>query len=689
MHKHLLLLLSAGALSAPTLAQPAGPWTPAAMISYQRVSTPVVSPDGKRVAYVVASARTDGENSDYLSHIHVAGADGKADHQFTFGDKACTDPQFSPDGQYLAFVAARGKDKDAKKQLLVLRLTGGEAEPLTNAKNNISSYAWSPDGKRLAYVVTDARSAQEEKDRREKKDWDVVDQTPNAHLYTVALARNARGEHPARQLTKGAFHLTGLDWSPDGRTVVFAQQSSPSANAWSSSKIATVPADSGAVRVLAVDKGGAAQPHYSPDGRHIAYVADHDKSSWMRQSSVYLISVADGSIRRLAATPDELPGIVGWSPDNRAVIVTEALRTGSAVYRLPADGAAPKRLTPLTTGLYTAPHLNQRGDLAYLYQTTDTPPEVHLASLSSPAGRRLTRVYADYQPGSPLAKTEVLTWKAPDGKFDIDGLLTYPMNYVPGRRYPLVLNVHGGPAGVFAQSYTGAGGTPYPIQALAQQGYFVLRPNPRGSSGYGAAFRRANFRDWGGADYDDLMAGVDQTIARGLAHPDSLVETGWSYGGYMTATIITKTTRFKAVMAGAPVTNLVSFNGTADIADFLPSYFGGEFWEDPQVYAEHSPMLAIKNAKTPTLIIHGLADDRVPPEQGYQLHRALQRLGVKTQMVTYPRQPHGFTEPKFNVDVAERTIAWFNTHLGRSASPAPSLRATRQEPAPVAEKDGR
>ena len=366
-------------------------------------------------------------------------------------------------------------------------------------------------------------------------------------------------------------------------------------------------------------------------------------------------------------TPDELPALVGWAPDDKSVLVSEALHTGSALYGLPADGGTLKKITPLTQGTYSSPMLNNRGDVTFLYQTTDKPVDVYIASVANMTARRLTDIHADYMKGMKLAKTDVITWKSKDGKYDIDGLLTYPANYQAGKKYPLLLNVHGGPAGVFAQTYTGAS-SPYPIQAFAQQGYFVLRPNPRGSSGYGAEFRRANYRDWGNKDYDDLMAGVDKTIQLGLAHPDSLVETGWSYGGYMTSAIITKTNRFKAVMAGAPVTNLMSFNGTADIADFLPSYFGGEFWDDPQVYADHSPIYAIKNAKTPTLIIHGLGDDRVPPEQGYQLHRALQRLGVKTKMVTYPRQPHGFVEPKFIQDVGERVVDWFNGNLGREST---------------------
>lgn len=669
-HMKKLFLLTWLCACLPPIVKAQTGWTPASMIACKRVASPVISPDGKLIAYVVGSARMDTDNSDFLTHIHLVSTDGKQNYQFTFGEKSCTKPQFSPDGQYLSFTSTRGKD--GKSQLYLLRLTGGDAEPITTQKNSISDYEWSPDSKRIAFSTTDARA--DEKERKEKKDWDVVDEFQNAHLYALTLTKNAKDQYPVKQLTKGAFHIAGFDWSPDGRTLAFTRQNTPSPNAWTTSTIATVSADSGAIKVLISEKGAASQPTYSPDGKWLAYDSDGGKKSWMREDNVYIMPAQGGGvIKRLSVTPDENPTIIGWSPDNRSVIVSESYRTGLTMYSLPTDGSAVKKLTtgaldrPIT-GLYGSPDLNRRGDVAYLYQTPETPADVYVGSLTNLTGRKLTDVHADYLAGKTPTKTEVISWKARDGKYAIEGLLTYPANYQTGKKYPLVLNVHGGPAGVFVQSYTGLG-SPYPIQALAQQGYFVLRPNPRGSSGYGAEFRRANYRDWGNNDYEDLMAGVDKVIQLGMAHPDSLVETGWSYGGYMTANIITKTNRFKAVMAGAPVTNLMSFNGTADIADFLPSYFGGEFWDDPQAYADHSPIFAIKNAKTPTLIIHGLADDRVPPEQGYQLHRALQRLGVKTQMVTYPRQPHGFTEPKFIQNVGERVIDWFNSNLGRKTPP--------------------
>lgn len=639
-------------------------WTPTEMMKYKRTGGLALSPDGKMIAYTVSSARMDAENSDFLSHIWLLSTDGKSNEQYTFGDKSCTQPQFSPDGRYLSFVSSRGKD--GKNQIYLIRLTGGEAEMITLAKNGVSNYEWSPDSKKIAFTMVDTLSAKAEKDRKEKKDWSVVDEYQKAQLFTVSLSRNEKGEYPVTRLTKGDFHITGFNWSPDSKQIAFSHQIAPWVDTWPTMDISMIAAEGGEIKLLANSKGMDAQPRFSNDGKWIAYVSDNGDVHWARKQQVYVIPAQGGNAKQLALTPDELPNLLGWTADDKSVLIAEAFRTSTQLYALPVDGGALKKISPANfTGTYGNMSFNKKGEVAYLYQNPETPTEVYFATLLNMSGKKLSDIHSAFLKGKTVAKTEVLTWKSKDGKYTIDGLLTYPQNYDKSRKYPLILNIHGGPAGVFSQNFTGASSV-YPIQAFAQQGYFVLRPNPRGSGGYGAEFRRANHRDWGNNDYEDLMAGVDKTIADGLVHPDSLCATGWSYGGYMTSMIITKTTRFKATMAGAPVTNLMSFNGTADIPSFLPSYFGAEFWDDLKVYEEHSAMFNIKNAKTPTLVIHGMADDRVPPEQGFQLHRALQRLGVPAQMVTYPRQPHGFTEPKFIQDVGERVLMWFNDHMRKN-----------------------
>jgi len=634
-------------------------WTPAKMMSYKRLGGVSISEDGKHIAFTVAEPRMTADQSDFLTHIWVA-TGTNAPAQWTFGDKSCLSPGFSPDGQYLTFRSAR--ETEGINQLYRVRLTGGEAEPLTKVSDNIGSYAWSPDGKSIAFLMTDSVAVRKKENAKAKTDWSVVDDFANAQLFVLSLTKGNDGKYPVKQLTDGDFHVTGMNWSPDSRTIAFSHQEGSWANAWPTTNISTVPAGGGAIKPLIADLGMDAGPVYSPDGKSILYVSSRGDMKWASRPRFRVVAIAGGRPSDLAASYDESMGTYAWSADGKSVVFAESYHTTTHIYIAGTDGSAHKKLTTHTKGMLSALSINRNGDMAYIYQDAETPAEVYAASVAKIQPRKVSNVHGDYMLNQSLAKSEINSWKSKDNKYTIEGIVTYPHGYQKGKKYPLILNIHGGPAGVFQETYTGQS-SPYPIQAFAARGYVVLRTNPRGSSGYGAEFRKANHRDWGYGDYDDIMGGVDKLIADGVVHPDSLVVTGWSYGGYMTSMIITKTNRFKAAMAGAPVTNLMSFNGTADIPDFLVSYFDKEFWDDPDVYAKHSAMYSIKNAVTPTLVIHGLNDVRVPPEQGYQLHRALQRRGVPTQMVVYPRQPHGFQEPKFIQDVGERTIGWFDEYL--------------------------
>jgi dipeptidyl aminopeptidase/acylaminoacyl peptidase len=262
----------------------------------------------------------------------------------------------------------------------------------------------------------------------------------------------------------------------------------------------------------------------------------------------------------------------------------------------------------------------------------------------------------------PLGKSEVLSWKSSDG-LDVEGLLTYPVGYQTGKRVPLLLVIHGGPAGVFTQSFLAGSRSVYPLAAFSSRGYAVLRVNPRGSSGYGQKFRYANMKDWGGGDYQDLMTGVDKVIQMGVADPERMGVMGWSYGGYMTSWIVTQTKRFKAASVGAGVTNLMSFIGTADIPAFIPDYFGGQPWENLDVYRSHSAMFNMKGVSTPTLVQHGEADERVPISQGYEFYNALKVLNVPTRMIVLPRMPHGPNEPKMVLKASQTNLEWFEKYV--------------------------
>ncbi|MDZ4713848.1 MAG: S9 family peptidase [Cytophagales bacterium] len=655
-----LILLSLCLLA--FMAQSQSGWTPANMMSYKRIGGVAMAEDGAHVAFTVGVARMTADQSDFLTHIWVTNPAGAAE-QWTFGEKSCISPQFSPDSRYLSFRSSR--DAEGVNQLYRVRLTGGESEQLTNVSDNVMDYSWSPDGKYIAFRMNDSVAVRQKEDKKQKTDWQVVDDFNNTQLFVLTLTKGTDGKYPVRKLTNGPYHVLDMAWSPDSKTLAFSHQQGSWANAWTTADISTVAASGGPIKQLVTDKGQDASPAFSPDGKWIAYETTRGEVTWASKTGCRIIPVQGGKAVDLGASYDESPGGYVWSPDSKGLYFSEAYHTTAHLYFAGADGSTPKKASTHTRGSMSSVSLNKKGDVAYIYQDTESPAEVYMANISSMQGKKVTNIHGDFMVNQSVAKSELNSWKSKDNKFTIEGIVTYPHGYQKGKKYPLILNVHGGPAGVFQESYTGQSSS-YPIQAFAAKGYVVLRANPRGSSGYGAEFRRANHRDWGFNDYEDLMAGVDKLIKDGVVHPDSLVVTGWSYGGYMTSMVITKTNRFKAAMAGAPVTNLMSFNGTADIPDFLPSYFDKEFWEDPDVYAKHSAMFAIKNAQTPTLVIHGLNDDRVPPEQGFQLHRALQRRGIPTEMVTYPRQPHGFQEPKFIQNVGDRTIAWFDSYLRKS-----------------------
>jgi dipeptidyl aminopeptidase/acylaminoacyl peptidase len=637
-------------------------WTPEVMMKIKRVGGTAISPDGKWIAYTVSTAMMEGEKSEFLTHIWVVSSDGKSNTQYTFGEKSCTSPAFSPDGRSIAFLSSRGPG--GKNQVWRLAMAGGEAEEMTNAKSGVNFFGWSPDSKRIAYTMNDPETEQEEKAKKEKRDMVVEDANLKfSHLYIITLEKDQKAKRPVRRLTGGPFHVTGFDWSPDGSTIVFAHQATPSADVWSTTDISTVPADSGAVKPLVSSKGADQSPTYSPDGKWIAFESDNGDSHWAGVSDLYIVAASGGTPRKIAQTPDRNFGILSWSPDGTTIYVTETDHTVNRLFSVLVESGKVSVVT-VGEGTYNLMSLSRDGSrLTCIYQKPDVAPEVYVMNMKTRDIMKLTDVHAN-DPKLPLGRTEVISWKSKDGK-EIEGLLTYPVNYVKGQKYPLILNVHGGPTGVFTQTYTAAGNV-YPLQAFAQQGYAILRPNPRGSGGYGKEFRWANIDDWGFGDFDDDQTGVDKVIAMGIAHPDSLVVCGWSYGGFMTSFTVTKTKRFKAASVGAGVTDLVSFTGTADIPGFLPSYFRGEYWDRMETYMKHSAIFNVKGVTTPTQVIHGLSDVRVPPTQGYEFYRALQRQRCPTEMIVYPRTPHGPQEPKFIQDIGERMIAWFNKHLGRN-----------------------
>jgi dipeptidyl aminopeptidase/acylaminoacyl peptidase len=641
-------------------AQEGGVWTPELAIQVKRVGSVVPSPDGRMVVYQVGSAIMDEETSEWRTHVFLARADGSESRQLTRGENSATSPAWSPDGRWIAFLSSRTE----KRNVWRIPVDGGEAEQVTDAPGSVGSFRWSPDGTRVAFTMTDPQTDEEERRIREHDDARVVDANIKmSRLYVTNVGADVDGRS-GRALTEGGMSVTDFDWSPNGRTVVFSHSLSPKANDnYTVADLAIVDVETGHVSDLATSGARETAPRYSRDGQWIAFNKSDDPMTWAFMSDVHIIAPDGTGERALHQTFDRQPNIVGWSADDRSILVSESRGTISQLSAVPVDGGAPRDISAADR-MVSGVTLNTSGShLGFVSQSPAEPPEAFVSAAASLTPVQVSQ--AQTIPAVSIGRSEVVRWKSDDG-MDVEGLLTYPVGYREGEPVPMLVVVHGGPTGVFTQSFIGSAGS-YPIAAFTGHGYAVLRANPRGSSGYGKDFRYANYGDWGGGDYRDIMTGVDAMIERGVADPDRLGVMGWSYGGYMTSWIITQTDRFKAASVGAGLPNLMSFSGTADVPDFVVDYFGGEFWEEPEAWQAHSALFNIDGVTTPTLIQHGEEDRRVPISQAYELRNALSRQDVDVTMVVYPRQPHGIQEPKLQLDAMHRNLSWFDRWvLGRS-----------------------
>jgi dipeptidyl aminopeptidase/acylaminoacyl peptidase len=636
-------------------------WTPEMQVKTKIPGAVQISPDGKRVVYTVSEAVMTADKSEFISQIWLGNTDGSNAFQITFGDKSSTNPKWSPDGTSIAFTSNR---KDNRNNLYLLRVQGGEAEPLTDLKGSVSDFNWSPDGSSIAYAMTDAKTDDEEKNDKGRNDFRWVDENQKmSRLYIMPVAKDTNGKRDARKLTTENYNVSGFDWSPDGRTIAFAYTKTAGANDWTTSDVSLIDVTNSKITVLANTSAAENSPRFSPDGKSIALTVSDNPPRWAQENRINIVAATGGTPKPLAASFDGQPVMADWSADGKMIYFTEAKGVKTGLYSIEINSGKTTEFSK-TVGIFSVTMNAARNMFGMVWQNPTLPPEVYVSAVNKLAPVQISKVNADLAK-MPMPRTEVIKWKSKDGR-DIEGLLTYPIGYQAGQKVPMILNIHGGPTGVFQQSFIGGRGV-YPLATFASKGYAILRPNPRGSSGYGTEFRRANIKDWGGADYLDLMAGVDKVVEMGVADENRLGVMGWSYGGYMTSWIVTQTKRFKAASAGAPVTNLMSFNGTADIPSFVPDYFGGQSWENPEIYAKHSAMFNIKGVTTPTMIQHGDADVRVPISQGYEFYNALKSQGVPTRMIVLPRQPHGPNEPKMQIAAMQSNLDWFDKYLGASA----------------------
>jgi dipeptidyl aminopeptidase/acylaminoacyl peptidase len=587
----------------------------------------------------------------------------------TYGKKGASAPGWSPDGTWMIFISSRGEGKDTKPQIWVMRSNAGEAWKLTDTKEGVSSYAWAQDGKTIAFTTRDPLSDEEEAERKRHDDPEIYENDfRSVHIWTVDIDTK-----DAVQRTKETEMIVRgrPSWSPDGKRLAFQAAPTPLIRD-ERDDLFILDLESETVERVTTALAAERSPAWSPDGKTIAFVTERNPNPALPDgmplqrvgnATLMLYDVASKKIKDLGSSDFDLSaGTPVWTADSRRILFS----TGARVYRtMFAYDLESKKYVPLTKGKdISFGSTNKDGSRAtFLMDSSSEPPEVHVSALDFTSPQKLTDTNPQIK-DLALGQTEVITWKSDDG-LEIEGLLLKPAGFQNGRRYPLLVVVHGGPTGAYVDTFMMSRGDSG--QHWAGQGWAVLYPNPRGSTNYGEKFMRANVLDWGGGDYRDIMTGVDAVVERGIADPEKLAVMGWSYGGYMTCWIVSQTGRFKAAMMGAGLSNLPSMYGTNDIPNYLGAFFNGVLSKETYpLYRERSGVTHVDQVTTPLLILHGGNDQRVPVGQPMEFFRALKDRGKTVELVFYPREGHGLREYYHRLDRLERQYEWITRHtLGR------------------------
>ena len=615
------------------------------------VSAPRISPDGARVAYTVSETKTEKDKEwKSVTQVWVVAITGGKTRQYTRGEKSSTAPEWSPDGNMLAFLSDR--EKDGERQVWMMLADGGEAWPVTTHKGGVTGFRFSPDGKQLLLSAADQPSKDEEDRKKVKDDTMVIDHDIRmTHLWLWNIEKKDE-----KRLAEGNFTVSDPQWSPDGTRVSYTTRPTPKADDGSFSDVWVLTIANGEKKKIEETPASSDTARWSPDGKWIAYTGNLDTNGGVSTTYLYTVPASGGAPKQLTAKSDLNVGTPVWSRDGRTIYFSTNVLEAIEVYSVDVTSGAVKQISHRggSTGIT---EISRDGKtIVGTFSGSKQPTELYTSSADFSSLKPLTDHYPwlkDYS----LADTEVVKWKSKDGT-EIEGLLTKPVGYEAGKKVPLLLNPHGGPTGASLNTFNGT------AQVLAANGFAVLQPNFRGSTGKGLTFTQANKNTWGKGDYEDCMTGVDAMIANGIADPDRLGAFGWSYGGYMTFWILTQTDRFKAVSPGAGLTNIYSMYSQNDIQRYLRWFYSDKApWDATELYWDRSPMKYVKNVKTPTMIMHGQVDTRVPIAQAQEFYMALKEMNVPVEFVVYPRENHGFTEPRHQMDRVRRYVKFFAKYL--------------------------
>ena len=630
------------------------------LMALNAVSSPQVSPDGEWVAYVVRSRDMEEDKSN--TQLWMVASAGGEPIPMTSLDTSASDPQWSPDNKYLAFKASRGEG--AKAQVWSLNRMGGEAVQLTAVKQGINEFAWSPDSSRLMLLITDPTPAQltEDDEDDDKPLPKVIDRMQfkednigyldrrRAHIYVFS-----RGDNAPVQITAGDYDDSEPVWSTDGKSIAFVSDRSEDPDLNYGTDIFVVNVDDHRLTQITSNPGRDFEPAFSPDGRSIAYVTTTgpDVGGSALTPTRYLAVTEIGADQRHVLTPDLDRNVADpeYSSDGRNIYFRLQDSGVDHLARVRASGGDVVRLVDRQASVSD---FDISGDITVVAMSqADQPTEIY--AVENDQLKRLTHVTDAALASIARAPVEKLRFTSADGT-PVEAFLVKPLNSDPGTRYPTILWLHGGPASQFTFAYNEI------AQLYAANGYAVILPNPRGSTGYGSEFAHGTLAAWGKNDFDDVMAAIDHGIEIGVVDGERIGVGGWSYGGILTNYVITQTQRFKAAMSGASV-GLMAANYGHDQYQLAYELEFGLPWEYPERWAELSPFNKVENITTPTLWIGGDVDWNVPINNSEQMYIAMKRLGIETQLVVYPGEHHGIRRPSFQKDRQERWVAWFDQYL--------------------------
>jgi len=584
------------------------------------------------------------------NQIYFMNPDGGEPWQVTEAKAGVISFDWNKDGSFLAFLS--GEDKE--KQIWILPESGEKAAQLTKHETPVESWFWSPDGKKVYFTAPDRFDEIEKKRIKDGFNVQVIDPIKIArHLWVIDLEKKEE-----KRLTSGDFSVEQAVISDDGQLIAFSGSSPNRYSSPEDSEVYLLKLQDEKFERLTQNKVSEGSLSFSPDKKWLAFSAP-DEFTYMRKARIYLYPLAGGEMVKLPENFDLDAGVSFWSEKGDTIFFNALEGTTNNLFAVPvAKGSSPMRVTD-ERAMVSARKDKETGLIFITYADPHQPSDIYLASTKTLTNRKRWVKLTDSNPqvkNFSLAQYENVTWKSTDGQ-TIEGILVYPLNYEQGKRYPLIVQIHGGPASAYTHSFSGSYGT-Y-THVFAANGYAVFQPNYRGSSGYGEKFRMEIAGDYFRQAFDDIMSGVDYLIERGIADPEKLGMMGWSAGGHWSNWTLVSTDRFKAISTGAGAVNWISLYAQTDEQDPREFYFKGRPYDNWDHYLDVSPLKYIKKAKTPTLIHFGEKDRRIPRPQGDELHMALKKLGVPTEFIVYPEMPHGLENPRYQLVKMEAEFAWF------------------------------